>query len=201
MSATDAGRRQAARIPAREAGVAAVEFAILAIVFFLLVFSVLELARAMYVFNTMYEATRYAADAASMTSHRDTDALDRVRQAAIFRTSRGELILGTPINDGNVRIDYMALRRREDGSMFLQEIDSGALPDSTRHNRELCMTDPNAPTCIRFVRARICADDGDTCSPALFRPIVTLLPTIFHVPRATTIRPTQSFGATPDGTP
>lgn len=195
-------RRRTGRMHRKEAGVAAVEFAILAIVFFMLVFGVLELARAMYVFNTMHDATRYAANAASMTSHRDVTALNHIRQSSIFRTSPGELILGTPINDKNVRIDYMALRRREDGSMFLAEIPPGSLPTCPRRNREICMSDPNAANCIRFVRARICLDDDDSqCAPALFRPIVPLIPVVFDVPRATTIRPAESLGSLPEGTP
>jgi hypothetical protein len=64
------------------------------------------------------------------------------------------------------------------------------------------MTDPNAANCIRFVRARICSNDEDAqCVAALFRPIVTLIPAMFNVPRATTIRPPQSFGSMPEGTP
>ena len=47
-----------------QAGTTAVEFAITSIFFFLLVFGILELARIMYVFNTLQEVTRRAAAAA-----------------------------------------------------------------------------------------------------------------------------------------
>ena len=162
----------------------------------------MELARAVYVFNTMYEATRYAANAASMTSHRDTAALDRIRQHAMLRTSPGSLLLGAPVGDQNVRIDYLSLRRGDDDSMTLQEIPAGALPLCPRQNREICMRDPHAANCIRFVRARICADDDETqCDAASFGTFLPLLSLRFDVPRATTVRPTESFGSMPEGTP
>lgn len=202
MSATERARRRPARMRPREAGVAAIEVALLASLFFTLVFGVMELARAVYVFNTMFEATRYAAGVAATTSHRDSDTLDRIRQRAMFRASPGNLIFGAPVNDGNVTFDYLALTRAADGSMSLDEIPSGSLPASARQNREICMTDPNAANCIRFVRARICAQGGVTdCDQAVFRPILPMLSFWFRVPRATTVRPVESFGAMPGAAP
>lgn len=187
---------------ASQAGVASVEFAVLAIVFFTLVLGTLELSRAMYVFNTVHEATRYAAKAASMVSHRDTAALDLIRQRAIFRTSPGNLILGAPINNRNIRIDYLALRRSETGSLTLEPIPAGSLPACPRQNREICMTNPHAANCIRFVRARVCSEDDDVrCNSAVFVPFVTMVSLTLDVPRATTIRPTESFGSMPENTP
>lgn len=201
MSATE--RRQAPFAAARrQAGVAAAEFAILAVLFFTLVLSVMELARAMYVFNTMYEATRYAANAASMTSHRDSASLERIRQHAMLRTSPGPLPLGAPVTDRNVRIDYLALTRDDENRMSLQEIPTASLPLCPRQNREICMTDPNAANCIRFVRARICAEDNETdCDPAAFVSYLPVLSFTFDLPLAATVRPTESFGSMPEGTP
>ncbi|WP_306392203.1 TadE family protein [Telluria beijingensis] len=202
MSATERARRLPVRRHARESGVAAIEVALLASVFFTLVFGVMELARAVYVFNTMFEATRYAARAAATTSHRDGDTLDRIRQRAMFRASPGNLVFGAPVNDGNVKFDYLALTRAADGSMSLDEIPAGSLPATARQNREICMTNPNAANCIRFVRARICAETGVTdCDQAVFRPILPMLSFWFRVPRATTVRPVESFGSMPGVTP
>lgn len=185
-----------------QVGTAAVEFAVLAVAFFTLVLGTLELARAMYVFNTMYEATRYAANAASMVGHRDTGALDLIRQRAVFRTSSGNLILGAPINDRNIRIDYLGLRRNADDSLTLQPIPTGSLPTCSRQNREICMNNPHAPNCIRFVRARVCSEDDDAqCLSATFTPLVTMVSLTLDVPRATTVRPVESFGSIPEGTP
>lgn len=209
MSASSRLNRRSNRRPHREGGlaqcqrgVAAVEFALGAVVFFTLVFGAIELARMLYVFNTVHEATRYAANAASMISHRDTAGLDRIRQQAIFRTSPGELLLGGPISDSNVRIDYLALVRDASGSLALQPIAPAALPTCPRNNREICMTDPHAANCIRFVRARICADGDDAgCSPAPFRTFVPFVSLPLAVPKAVTLRPTESFGSMPEGTP
>lgn len=201
MSANDNRGRNRPR-NTHQAGTAAVEFAVLAFVFFSLVLGTLELARAMYVFNTMYEATRYAANAASMVGHRDTAALDLIRQRAIFRASSGNLILGAPVNDRNMRIDYLALRRNSDDSLELQPIPTGSLPTCARQNREICMSNPHAANCIRFVRARICAEDDDAqCLSASFTPMVTMVSLTLDVPRATTVRATESFGSMPEGTP
>lgn len=196
MSATSSIAR------AHERGVALVEFALGAVVFFTLVFGAIELARMLYVFNTVHEATRHAANAASMISHRDTAGLERIRQQAIFRTSPGDLVLGSPISDASVRIDYLALLRGADGSLALQPIAPASLPTCPRNNREICMSDPNAANCIRFVRARICAAQaGDECSPAPFRTFVPFVSLPLDVPKATTIRATESFGSMPEGTP
>lgn len=183
-------------------GVAAVEFALLAIIFFTIVFGMLELARAMFVFNTVQEVTRRAAAAASVTNHRDAAAMARIRQDAIFRNSPGELILSTPVTDSNVRIDYLALTRQGDGNLSMTRIDDGALPTCARNNRTICMSNPNATNCIRFVRARICADDGSAqCTAVDYKTIFPLIALPFKVPRATTISVVESFGGMPEGTP
>lgn len=183
-------------------GTAAVEFAVLAIVFFSIVFGVLEFARAMYVFGTVQEVTRRAAAEAAVTSHRDTAALNRIRQNSIFRDSPGDLLFGWPITDRNVRIDYMALTRQSDGSMSMSAISDGEVPACPRRNREICLDNPNAPNCIRFVRARVCADDGATaCTPVNYRTFFPLIPLPVKVPRATTISVVESFGSMPEGTP
>ncbi len=97
-------------------GVAAVEFALLAIMFFTLVFGVLELARAMFVINTVQEVTRRAAAAASVANFRDDAAMARIRQDAIFRNSPGELVLSTPVTDNNVQMIIWRLPDKATGA-------------------------------------------------------------------------------------
>jgi len=185
--------------PRHQSGVAAIEFALLAIVFFMVVFGVIEIARAMYIFNTVQESTRRAASAASLVSHRDTSALDRIRQNAVFRTSPGHLIFGAPVSDQSVRIDYLALVRAGN-ALVLTEIPEGSLPTCPRENRRICMNNPNAANCIRFVRARIC-DEGSDCTPVRYTPIIPLLSLTVGIPRSTTIHVVESFGSMPEGTP
>ena len=191
-----------ARRTRSQAGTAAVEFALLAIIFFMLVFGIIELARAMYVFGTVQEVTRHAASAAALTSHRDSAALARIRQRAIFRNSPGELVLAAPITDRNVRIDYLALVRDATGALTMRKIPDASLPTCPRNNREICLANPNADNCIRFVRARVCAEDAaGECPTVPYTPIVPLIPLDIEVPRATTISVVESFGSMPEGTP
>ena len=198
MSATRAA--MARRLGHRhQRGVAAIEVALLALVFFMVVFGVIETARMMYVFNTVQESTRRAASGASLVSHRDTTALNRIRQNAVFRTSPGSLVFGAPVSDQSVRIDYMALVR-DGSSLTLTEIPEGSLPTCPRENRRVCMNNPNAANCIRFVRARIC-EEGTNCSPVRYTPIIPLLSMTVDIPRSTTIHVVESFGSMPEGTP
>jgi len=59
-----------------QTGAAAVEFAFVAIIFFTLFFGVVEIARAMYISNTLQEVTRRAAELATNT--------DFTREALIY---------------------------------------------------------------------------------------------------------------------
>ena len=202
MSAANMQRRMAARPIVRQSGVAAAEFGILAVLFFTMVLAVIELARVMFVLNTLYEVTRHAADAAAFANHRDTNALDRIRQRAVFRDSPGNLIISAPVSDESVRISYQALLRASDGSMTMQEIPTGSLPICPRDNREICLADPNASNCIRFVSASIC-DEADPveCTHVVYRPFLPLIDFPIRLPKATTIRAVESFGSMPEGTP
>ncbi len=196
------GHGNAARARSRQAGVAAVEFAILAIVFFTLVLSVIELARAMFVVNTLYEVTRHAANAAAVTSHADTTALAAIRQRAVFRNAPGALLLSAPVSNESVRFSYFALPRAGDGTLALQEIPTASLPTCARRNREICMANPNAENCIRFVSASICNEANQrTCNAVIYRPFLPLISFPLALSKATTIRAVESFGSMPEGTP
>ena len=187
---------------ARQSGVAAVEVALLSLIFFMLVLGIIEVSRALYMFNTLHESTRRAAAAAALTSHRDLNALDRIRQDAVFRTSAGGLPFGAPITDRNIRIDYLALVRNGASAPVLTPIPLGSLPTCPRANRLACLANPNASNCIRFVRVRVCADQGGSdCSAVPYQSIAPLIPMPVSLPRATTITMVESFGSQPEGTP
>lgn len=185
-----------------QAGVYAVEFAMVLTLFLTLVFGVIELARAMYVFNTLQEVTRRAAATAANTDFTDQPAVNRVRQGAVFRSSPGLLVLGDPVSDEHVRIDYLALARAADGSMTLSAIPNGSLPAGPALNRVICMSDPYNANCIRFVRIRICdPGDSDVCAPATYNTIVPFVSLPLRLPMATTIVPAESLGFTPGMSP
>ncbi|WP_426178357.1 TadE/TadG family type IV pilus assembly protein [Massilia sp. TWR1-2-2] len=176
----------------RQAGITAVEFSLTAMVFFLFLFGIIEMARLVYLMNTVQEVTRSAAHAAAKTNFADADAMQYVRQKAIFRTSSGPLVLADQITDGHVRVDYMALVR----SGNLQVLTAvSTLPATPMINRSTCIADPNDANCIRFVRVRLCGSGaGNVCNPIPYSLLVPIIPVQLSVPVATTIVTAESFG-------
>jgi hypothetical protein len=179
----------------KQQGVAAIEFALVAVIFFLLFFGIIELARAMYLCNTLQEVTRRAAALAVNTDFTDTAAMQNVRQLAVFRTSPGVLAFGDPITDQNVKIDYLQIPA---GSTVPVSM-TGALPASPQENRVNCMRDQNAANCIQLVRVRICqtGGDGGSCDPVPYKALVSFFPLGFDLPRATTIAKAETLGMPP----
>ncbi len=75
----------------------------------------------------------------------------------------------------------------------LTPIADSALP-SCLANRRICLANPNAANCIRFVRVRFCATDGsDACNPIRYEPLVPLIPMPIDLPSATSINVAESF--------
>src|SRR4051812_22112050 len=95
----------------KQKGVAAVEFALVAVVFLTFVFGALELARAEYILNALREVTRRGAAAAASADFKDLGALQMVQAKAVFRDTAGPLPLGAPITADNVKIDYLSVSK------------------------------------------------------------------------------------------
>lgn len=184
----------------KQQGVAAVEFSLVALVFFLLFFGIVEVARAMYVINTLQEVTRRAAALATNTDFSNAAAMQRVRERAIFRDSPGFLTLAEPVTDGHIVIDYMWIQRTGT-SMTMKPIPSGSLPASPAANFANCLGDPYSDRCIRLVRVRVCQAAGaDDCEPVAYRTLVSLLPFSFGLPASMTIVTAETLGM-PAGVP
>ena len=184
----------------KQRGTAAVEFAVLAILFFTLVFGVMEIARLVYLFNTLQEVSRRAAVLA-MNSPFDADSQEDIQQRALFRDRNGNLILGAPVTPAHLKIEYLSLSRDAAGGLTTPLVNP--LPASPARNRLNCIADPYAANCIRFVRVRVCQPDGaNACNPV---PYVALLPLIklpgLQVPRSETTVPAQTMGYTPGDLP
>jgi hypothetical protein len=178
----------------KQQGVAAVEFSLVAMAFFIVFFGVVELARAMYICNTLQEVTRRAAALAANTDFSNPAALQNVREQAVFRGSPGYLVFAEPVTDSHVKIDYMWIQRNGT-SMTMEAIPSGSLPASPAANVANCMRDPYSQSCIRLVRVRVCqADDGGVCTPLTYRTLVSLIPFPFSLPAATTIVNAETLG-------
>ncbi len=182
----------------RQQGSTAVEFALLAGLFFTLVFGIIEIARLMFVYNTLQEVTRRAAAAAANVYPRDASGMQKVREQAIFRGSPGELVLEPAVKDTNIRIEYLSLRRDPiSNTLSLSPIDPGSLPSCAAQNRQVCMRDPNASNCIRFVQASVCktGDNGD-CTAVESTAMLPLMKFTIPLHKATTITPAESLGYT-----
>lgn len=180
-------------LPRTQRGVAAVEFAIVALIFFVLFFGTVELARAMYLCNTLQEVTRRAAAMAANTDFSDDALMLKVRERAIFRESEGALVFGDPITDKHIRIDYLSVPLNATVPV------AATMPGNPLDNRVNCTSNPNAANCIQLVRARICAPGGasDTCGPVPYRAIFTLVPFAFSLPVSTTIAKSETLGLAP----
>jgi len=190
------GARRRPGLHARQRGTAAVEFALLAAVFFTLVFGIFEVARLMFVYNTLQEVTRRAAAAAVNVYPRDGAAIQQVKQEAVFRDSPGELMLAPSITDASIRIEYLALKRDPVSSeLSLAKIDEGDWPNCAAQNRQICMRDPNANNCIRFVQVSICdTADATNCKPVNSTTMLPLVTLTVPLHKATTIAPAESLG-------
>jgi hypothetical protein len=185
-------KRVACKVRTRQAGTAAVEFSLVAILFFTVVFGTLELARWEFLLNTLQEVTRRAAAAAANADFSDT-ALKKVQANAVFRDSPGPLALGDPVTAANVTIDYMSV---SNATWDLKHVT--ARPACPARNQLNCITDPHANNCIRFVRARICTsmDDAGNCTPLSYEMVFPFLNLSgVKLPASETIVPAGSLGS------
>jgi hypothetical protein len=178
----------------KQKGVSAVEFAVVAIVFFTFLFGVLELARAEYIFNVVREITRRGAAAAANVNFLDAGELQKVQAQAVFRVNAGPLPLGDPITADNVTIDYLSVSQPD-----MSMIHMTALPSSPAANRLNCLADLYASNCIRFVRVRVCGgtDAAGGCSRLTYQNLFLFFNLSgMQLPVAETIVPAGSLGYT-----
>jgi len=186
----------------RQGGVFAVEFAILAMLFFIFMFALLEVARAIYLWNVVPEITRRAARAAAVSDFSNANLLQSVREQAILRTGPGRLALGGAISDAYVRIEYLS--QASAGGMPAAAPVS-AMPGCPQRNRINCLDDPHGASCIRYVRAQLClpgsGNTGGSCERVPYRPILPMLDSLFpsgaravRLPSGVTLVVAESLG-------
>jgi Flp pilus assembly protein TadG len=188
------------RTPGKERGVAAVEFALIATAFFMLFFGIVEVARAMYICNTLQEVTRRAAALAATADFADSAKMQHVREQAVFRDAPGALVLADPITDKHIKIDYMSIQN-SGTSLTMAPIATGSMPSSTAVNYANCLRNPYGSDCVRLVRVRVCQPDGGAdCTPVPYQTLVSLIVLPFNLPKSTTIVNAETLGM-PEGTP
>lgn len=146
---------------AAQRGVVAVEFALLAMIFFVFVCGVIELARALYMWSSMVEVTRRAARSAAYSDFSNAGEMADVRSRAMFEHVGGLPLRGT-VSADNLNIDYL------NASMNVV-----APPACPAQNYASCNADPEGAACIRFVRVRLCgAANGSLCDRVNYVPIM-----------------------------
>ncbi len=172
-------------------GVVAVEFGMLALVFFSLVFGTLEIARAMYLWSMMIESTQRAARGAAQARF-DSATQEQVRNAAMFGQTGGVFMAGN-LRPANLRIDYL--------NNGLDPVNPPACPYQQIVN---CSANVNAANCIRFVRVRLCTsgDGAGGCTRVDYIPLFggSFFPSgLLQFPTFATITPAGLLGHQPGG--
>ena len=153
-------------------GAAAVEFALIAILFFTLLLGILEFGRLFYVYNSVQEVTRRAAREAVV---RWVDDPTSIKTLALFGGT--SLPAGGEITVNNINIEYL------DASNAV--IPTNDLPRSPEGNVSACLS--AADNCIAFVRVSI--------TGATYVPMIGLIPfLVVRIPASTVTMPAESLG-------
>lgn len=192
-------RPSPSRIAGACAGAFTAEFAFVVILFLMIVGAAFELARVLYMFNTLQMVTQRAATLAANADFSNSADMNKVRQRAVFRDSPGLLAAGAPVTDAYVRIDYLSL---SGAGATMAALPSTSLPACAANNRVTCMRDPYNASCVRLVRARIC-DPADTaqCRSVPYQVLFPFLGMPINLPKATAIVNAETLGAPPGHAP
>ncbi|MGB4359797.1 MAG: TadE/TadG family type IV pilus assembly protein [Rhodoferax sp.] len=181
----------------RQRGVAAVEFALIAIPFLLLLFGAMEFGRLLYLWNTAQEVTRNAARQAVVTDFTNSAAIAAIRRSAVFRVTDGTLPASSEISNANVVIRYLNAA----GNV------ASPIPTDPGDNIAACLDADRTSSCIRYVE--VCLSTGTTCSPDQsipFKPMIGLFSTSspnstdlsgIRIPLSSVRMPAESLGFRP----
>lgn len=174
------------RFKTRQRGAAAVEFGIIAVLFFTLFFGIVEFGRFFYLYNTVQEVTRCAARQATVKWTGDWDGIP---QQCLF--GHDELVAGWEIHAGDIHLRALNLKRNE------------ANPGSIDDNISNCVTSPEDINCIRFVEASLwcTTSDPEKCDPIthriIYQPNFGLIPWMsVNIPNSTVTMPAEGLGYT-----
>jgi Flp pilus assembly protein TadG len=190
------------RFKVLQRGVAAVEFALIAIPFLLLLFGVMEFGRLLYLWNTAQEVTRNAARQAVVTDFTDSAAIAAIKRSAVFRVTDGTLPASSEVSSANVVIQYLYVKATGDVAPVVK------MPSSPGDNIAACLDAARVDECIRFVE--VCLSTGTTCddnSKAIpFKPMIGLFSgsapdstdlSGLRIPLSTVRMPAESLGFDP----
>lgn len=178
-------------------GAAAVEFALIAGLFFAIFLGVIEFGRFFYTFNTVQEITRCAARESVVK--RDTGWAQIKHQCVFSSQTSGTSVVPAAweINNWDVKITYLAWDKTTEIS-----------PTGTaaEDNISACSPDPDTtaniadrnPNCIKYVKVSVldCDDSGENCNNAVkYQPMFGLFTWLeMDIPGSTVIMPAESLG-------
>lgn len=182
------------RAPLRRAGGAlTVELALCMFIFLAMMLGTMEVARALFVVNTVQEVTRQAARAAAVTDFSLAENIAALKRRALFRDNDGPLVLMPNLGPAQLRIEYL----RANGDV----IPVASMPSCPLVNLRNCTQDPSGQSCIRFVRARICAEADGACTRLPLQTMTKLMDDwaelSMTVPVAATLVKAESLGHRP----
>lgn len=164
-------------------GTTAVEFAIVALIFFMIALGIMEFGRVLYVWNTVQEVTRRAAREAVVRSFADAN---RISRLAVFSSENtdGSLPGGLEITNAYVRINYL-------NQNFTQ---ADPMPSDPADNLSACEDAGRTTSCIRYVEA--CVATGTNCTGFVrYAPMVGLFPFLaIDIPVSSVVMPVESLG-------
>ena len=186
--------------PRPQRGAATVEFALLAIVFFMVLLGIMEFGRLIYVWNTTQEVTRRAAREAVVRDFSGTE-IAAIQRESIFQggsTGTAYLPAGVEITNTTVKVVYLTV----DAGGNRVAITAGNMPLDPADNISACSDILRMNiSCIRFVQACIAVDD--TCANSIpYQPMVLLLANLgidlaINIPASSVVMPAESLGFAP----
>ncbi|MGJ0484882.1 MAG: TadE/TadG family type IV pilus assembly protein [Methylomicrobium sp.] len=160
-------------------GAAMVEFAIIGLLFFMMLFGIIEFGRAFFTYNALLEATRRGARVAAVCPV-DSTGIDHVKEITVFDTPGGSSTTLLGLSLSNVSVKYY------DKDMALVSV-----PGS------VSVTDPLYST-IRFVEVSLDQSDSNAFFHRLFIPLFF---SILKAPPLTTVLPSESLGRVTNDNP
>lgn len=175
--------RNAVKNVLHQNGTTAIEFAIVALLFFAIVLGIMEFGRILYMWNTVQEVTRRAAREAVVRSFADAD---RISRLAVFsdENTDGSLPAGLEITNAYVQINYLT-------AAF---VPADPLPSDPADNLSACANSGRTSSCIRYVEA--CVATGSDCTGFVrYAPMVRLFPFLaIDIPVSSVVMPAESLG-------
>jgi len=155
-------------------GAAMVEFALIALMFFIILFGIIEFGRAFFIYNSLVEATRRGARVAAVCPV-SSDGITQVKQVTMFDTPGGTSTPLLGLSESDIAVSY-----------YKNDMTSVTAPIPTVTSTDYDNT--------AFVRVEILPSFTHT----LFIP---LLQNTFSVPSIQTTLPSESLGRVSDANP